>query len=488
MKNFTKPGPGRFWMPALASWRGVVCGLLLLGLIAAGCSNPDTPPGTTQGEEGENPFLRAAETVALQIPDTVARQTAQSTIATSYAEAGLFADANRMMQGLRLPEIQSYLIAKIATEQSRKGHDSIARTMLAAAASLDLSALTPSTRVVRTGELARAALRLGDTAAAKRFLDDGRVSAISIADPFFRTRAVAELAIIYAEAGFRNDASAMLEQAAKGIDGKKMPGSLALGYISRAFGEIGRPATALATAAASPERRVQFDGLLNAAASYAKLGSTDSAVALLNKAAEVAASESEWHSRAPGWVAVAKQLAGIKEWKPAMEVLKKLQEGSNTLAPAAQFDAAVGIAECLVALRLSSQADSASAQVIRFSQGMSDPNVLGVVAATITAAAEAYIDSGMTASGIRLLDHAATVAGSSPAGAERESLLAQISYDQARAGNFTGAIAAYQQLAQPRERALALASIGTEYAKAGRKPSAQELKILEAINNNNQRQ
>ncbi|KXK56852.1 MAG: hypothetical protein UZ07_CHB004001201, partial [Chlorobi bacterium OLB7] len=216
-----------------------------------------------------------------------------------------------------------------------------------------------------------------------------------------------------AEAGFRNDASAMLEQAAKGIDGKKMPGSLALGYISRAFGEIGRPATALATAAASPERRVQFDGLLNAAASYAKLGSTDSAVALLNKAAEVAASESEWHSRAPGWVAVAKQLAGIKEWKPAMEVLKKLQEGSNTLAPAAQFDAAVGIAECLVALRLSSQADSASAQVIRFSQGMSDPNVLGVVAATITAAAEAYIDSGMTASGIRLLDHAATVAGSS---------------------------------------------------------------------------
>ncbi|KXK54572.1 MAG: hypothetical protein UZ07_CHB004002518, partial [Chlorobi bacterium OLB7] len=107
-------------MPALASWRGVVCGLLLLGLIAAGCSNPDTPPGTTQGEEGENPFLRAAETVALQIPDTVARQTAQSTIATSYAEAGLFADANRMMQGLRLPEIQSYLIAKIATEQSRK--------------------------------------------------------------------------------------------------------------------------------------------------------------------------------------------------------------------------------------------------------------------------------------------------------------------------------------------------------------------------------
>lgn len=455
--------------------------LAVLILLTIGCSNSDKPADVVQ-EKGSNPFLQAAEKVALEITDTVARQTALSTIAVNYAESGLFNDAERLMNGLLLPEIQTYLLAKIATEHSRKGHDSVARTILAKAVSLDLSPLTPDTRVVRTSELAKAALQLRDTATAKRFLDDGRVSAVSIADPFFRTRAVSELAVIYAEAGYHNEASVMLYEGVKGVDGKKMPGSLALGYISRAFGKIGKPAAALATATASPERRVQFDGLLNAGASYAKLGNLDSAILLLNKATELASNETEWHSRAPGWVAVSKQLAGIKQWKPAMEVLKKLQAESDSLAPAARFDASVGIAECLVALQLASQADSASVQIIRFSEGINDPQILGVFAATLTATAEAYIDSAMTAPGVRLLNHASTLASTSPASTGRESLLAQISYDQARAGNFPGAIAAYQQLTQPRERALTLAAIGAEYAKSGRNPSAEELKVLEPIN------
>ncbi|MCC7439444.1 MAG: hypothetical protein IT211_13210 [Armatimonadetes bacterium] len=449
-------------------------------LLAVGCADSDKPAEAKIGKG--NPFLHAAETVAAGITDTVARQTALSTVAVNYAESGLFSDAERVMEGLKSAEIQTYLLAKLVTERSRNGDDSLARRILASAAALDLSSLTPSTRAIRTGELAKAALRLGDTAAAKRFLDDGRVSAVSITDPFFRTRAVSELAIIYAEAGFRDEATAMLNDAAKGIDGTKIPGSLALGYISRAFGNIGNPAAALATAAASPERRVQFDGLLNAAASYAKLGNTDSALILLNHATQIAGNEPEWHSRAPGWVAVAKQLAGIKQWKPAMEILEKLQAESDSLAPAARFDAAVGIAECLVALRMNSQSDSAATQAIHFSGAVSDPQILAPFAATLTATAEAYIDSSMAPSGIRLLDQAATLAGGSPAGPEREALLAQISYDQARAGNFAGAIAAYQKLTQPRERALALAAIGTEYAKAGRNPSAEELKVLEAIN------
>lgn len=451
-----------------------------VALIAVGCADSDKPGQAEQGKG--NPFLHAAETVAAQITDTVARQTALSAIAVNYAELGAFSDAERVSNGLKTAEVQTYLLAKIATEQSRKGHDSLARVILASAASLDLSPLTPSTRAIRAGELAKAALQLRDAAAAKRFLDDGRVSAVSITDPFFRTRAVSELAVIYAEAGFRDEATAMLNDATKGIDGKEMPGSLALGYISRAFGKIGKPAAALATAAASPERRVQFDGLLNAAASYAKLGNTDSALILLNNATTLASNESEWHSRAPGWVAVAKGLAAIKQWKPAMEILKKLQTESDSLAPAARFDAAVGIAECLVALRMNSQSDSAATQVIHFSGAVRDPEILAPFAATLTATAEAYIDSSMIPSGIQLLNQAATLAATSPAGPERESLIAQISYDQARAGNFTGAIAAYQQLTQPRERALALAAIGAEYAKAGRNPSAEELKVLEAIN------
>jgi tetratricopeptide (TPR) repeat protein len=453
-----------------------VVAFALLSIALFGCS------GTGGADDpGEDPLAAAAHVVAT-IADSAQRESASRVVAIGNAEAGRFEDAERLASGIASPTEAGWAWTRIGQVMADSGREADARNALRNAIAAAERLSDTEAIVVRLSDVARGYERLGDRDSAREILGRALQLCGRIADPFFRVRDLSLLAERFAVVGDTAHGLEVLASAHKDLDTIHGPASIAIGYVVGAYAAVGDPATAVAISRSSPETRIRFDGLLAAARAWYRRGDAPTADTLLGEATALARAQEKVYSRLPGLAQIAQVYAAGGRRQKATDLLGEIQDSANAVTSAVEkFDAVAVISEGFLALKEFDAASDAVDKVIDYSVAFRNPNITASGARTLTAMAEAFIDSGSTTTAVRLLDRALSLSELVDSTA-RVRLLPQIIFDYARAGSFRRALELLASTSlEQADRVKLLASIGSEYAKRGKRPDEAEREILGRI-------